>query len=129
MLCAWWRLSEAEEPGSSNTILSESKTSDLKCTLFLGRFPRQERKSRIMWRQKQETTFSSKGEKSSSANVAGTEFAMKSGSATPRKDQQWCGAHSRQTDTQGHGQGPRELLQASGPCGGTGQTEAQEGDA
>nr|XP_054366828.1 guanine nucleotide-binding protein G(I)/G(S)/G(O) subunit gamma-T2 isoform X4 [Mirounga angustirostris] len=37
MLCAWWRLSEAEEPGSSNTILSESKTSDLKCTLFLGR--------------------------------------------------------------------------------------------
>nr|XP_035951103.1 guanine nucleotide-binding protein G(I)/G(S)/G(O) subunit gamma-T2 isoform X4 [Halichoerus grypus] len=37
MLCAWWRLSEAEEPGSSNTILSESKTSDLKGTLFLGR--------------------------------------------------------------------------------------------
>nr|XP_054366826.1 guanine nucleotide-binding protein G(I)/G(S)/G(O) subunit gamma-T2 isoform X2 [Mirounga angustirostris] len=42
MLCAWWRLSEAEEPGSSNTILSESKTSDLKCTLFLGR-------SRSLW--------------------------------------------------------------------------------
>nr|XP_025715270.1 guanine nucleotide-binding protein G(I)/G(S)/G(O) subunit gamma-T2 isoform X3 [Callorhinus ursinus] len=37
MLCAWWRLSEAEEPGSSNTTLSESGTSDLKCALFLGR--------------------------------------------------------------------------------------------
>nr|XP_025715268.1 guanine nucleotide-binding protein G(I)/G(S)/G(O) subunit gamma-T2 isoform X1 [Callorhinus ursinus] len=42
MLCAWWRLSEAEEPGSSNTTLSESGTSDLKCALFLGR-------SRSLW--------------------------------------------------------------------------------
>ncbi|XP_077921739.1 guanine nucleotide-binding protein G(I)/G(S)/G(O) subunit gamma-T2 isoform X2 [Halichoerus grypus] len=36
-ICFIRRLSEAEEPGSSNTILSESKTSDLKGTLFLGR--------------------------------------------------------------------------------------------
>ncbi|XP_045745041.1 guanine nucleotide-binding protein G(I)/G(S)/G(O) subunit gamma-T2 isoform X1 [Mirounga angustirostris] len=49
MLCAWWRLSEAEEPGSSNTILSESKTSDLKCTLFLGRIHKNPTRSRSLW--------------------------------------------------------------------------------